>query len=267
MITLIRGGGDLASGVALRLHRAGLHLVITELPQPVVVRRLVSFAEAVHEGRWTVEDVSAERVAGPHEVKAVVEAGRIPVLVDPDLDALDVLNPEVVVDARMTKRPPEVGKEIAPLFIGLGPGFDAGVNCHAAIETNRGHNLGRVYWEGSPEEDTGVPGTVMGYQSERVLRSPAAGVLHTRADIGDLLEEGQVIAEVDGEPISAPFSGALRGLLRDHTRVHEGMKVGDVDPRKDPSYSRIVSDKSRALGGAVLEAILSRPGLRPLLWT
>lgn len=263
---MIRGGGDLASGVAIRLHKAGLKLVITELPQPLVVRRLVSFAEAIHEGEWTVEGVTAEHIDHPNKAKDLWAEDRIPVLVDPELETMEDLQPQVVVDARMTKRPPEVGREIAPLFIGLGPGFHGGVNCHAAIETNRGHNMGRVYWEGKPEEDTGVPGEVGGYRSERVLRSPTSGTLTTHAEIGDLLKEGELIAEVDGSSIKAPFSGALRGLLRDKTEVKEGTKVGDLDPRGDPSYSRIVSDKSRAVGGAVLEAILSRPELRPFLW-
>lgn len=267
MLTLIRGGGDLASGIALRLHRSGLRIVITELPQPLVIRRLVSFAEAVPEGEWTVEGVRATRVDRPDAVFSVLERGMIPVLVDPDLDAFSALNPQVVVDARMRKRPPKLGKEIASLVIGLGPGFEAGVNCHAAIETNRGHNLGRVYWQGAPEADTGNPGEVLGYRSERVLRSPATGFLQTQAEIGDVLEEGQTIAEVEGILIQSPFPGALRGLLREGTKVKEGMKIGDVDPRGDPRYSRIVSDKARSLGGAVLEAILSRKELRPSLWT
>lgn len=266
MLTLIRGGGDLASGIALRLHRSGLRIVITELPQPLVVRRLVSFAEAVPEGEWTVEGVKAKRVEDPSKVGAVLERGVIPVLVDPELDSLSLLKPQVVVDARMIKRPPETGKEIASLVIGLGPGFEAGENCHAAIETNRGHNLGRVFWQGAPEEDTGLPGEVMGYRSERVLRSPAAGILENHVEIGDLLEKGQLIAEVSGVLVQSPFPGALRGLLRDGTRVKKGMKIGDVDPRGDPSYCRMVSEKSRCLGGAVLESILSRPELRPLLW-
>lgn len=266
MLTMIRGGGDLASGVALRLHRAGLRLAITELPQPLVVRRLVSFAEAVHEGQWTVEDVTARHIEDPDWAVSVWKEDQIPILVDPDLSSLDVLEPHVVVDARMRKRPPEMGKEIASLFIGLGPGFEAGVNCHAAVETNRGHNLGRVYWQGAPQEDTGIPGEVAGYRSERVIRAPAAGVLQVEAEIGDVLEEGQLIARVNDSQIKAPFAGALRGLLREGTQVKKGTKVGDVDPRGDPSYSKIVSDKSRAIGGAVLEAILARPDLRPILW-
>ena len=267
MLIMIRGGGDLASGVALRLHRAGLRLVITELPQPLVVRRLVSFAEAVHEGEWTVEGVTARHIEDPELAGNVLDAGHIPVLVDPELTSLEFLNPGVVVDARMTKRPPEVGKGLAQLFIGLGPGFIAGENCHAVIETNRGHNLGRVYWEGAPEADTGIPGEIGGYRSERVLRAPASGVLDNQVRIGEVLREGEVITEVEGKPMQAPFSGVVRGLLRDGTRVREGMKVGDIDPRGDPSYSTIVSDKSRSIGGAVLEAILSRPEIRSRLWT
>lgn len=266
-MVLIRGGGDLASGVALRLHRCGIKVLITELPEPLVIRRLVSFAEAVHTGEVVVEDVTGQLISTLDELNPVFENRRIPVLVDPELRCLQDLQPQVVVDARMRKKPPRTKKEIATLTVGLGPGFTAGENCHAAIETNRGHNLGRVLWEGSPEPDTGRPGTVMGYSKERVLRSPADGILINQAEIGQLVDRGQIIAAVKDQAITAPFQGAVRGLLRNETTVHAGMKVGDVDPRGDPSYALIVSDKARCLGGAVLEAILSRSGLREAIWT
>ena len=267
MTIIIRGGGDLASGVALRLHRSGLNVLISELPEPLVVRRKVSFAEAVHEGSWRVEDVEGVLIDRPEDRFRVWGAGQIPVLVDPKLHSLSGVQPEVLVDARMRKRPPEKGKEQAPLVIGLGPGFQAGENCHAAVETNRGHHLGRVYWQGAPEADTGIPGEVAGYRAERVLRAPVAGVLRNQEEIGNLVEAGQLIADVSGKTVTAPFTGAIRGLLRNGTRVKEGMKIGDVDPRCDPSYSRVVSDKARSIGGGVLEAILSREELRSELWT
>lgn len=259
---LVRGGGDLASGVALRLFRTGFQVLITELPRPLVVRRLVSFAEAIYQGEISIEGVRACQATDIDAAFEIISEGKIPVLIDPEARAREVFHPEVVVDARLTKRPPDLGMEIAPLVIGLGPGFIAGVNCHAAIETNRGHFLGRVIWEGAPEADTGKPDTVAGYGEDRVLRAPAAGIFHPRSAIGDSVDRGAVIAEVDGHEIRAPFKGVLRGLLHSGLSVHAGMKVGDLDPRDDPRYCTLVSDKSLAVGGGVLEAVLSRPEMR-----
>lgn len=267
MIVLIRGGGDLASGVGVRLHRSGFQVVITELPEPLVVRRKVSLAEAVHEGLVQVEGVTGKLVEDFSEIKSILLSGVIPVLIDPDLKCLEVINPDVVVDARMRKKPPREGKELASLVIGLGPGFIAGENCHAVIETNRGHNMGRVLWQGVPEQDTGIPGSVQGYSSERVLRAPVDGVLQTRVEIGDRLKKGSLVALVGEEEVLAPFDGILRGLLRDGTAVKASLKIGDVDPREDPNLYKLISDKSRAIGGGVLEAILACPDLRSVLWT
>jgi xanthine dehydrogenase accessory factor len=266
MLVLIRGGGDLASGVAVRLHRSGFQVLITELEEPLVIRRTVSFAEAVYERLTLVEDIVGELIDDSSEAKEVLRAGRIPVLIDPDLSCLNKLVPEVVVDARMLKKPPARGKEIASLVIGLGPGFIAGDNCHAVIETNRGHNLGRVIWDGEAEPNTGIPGEVMGYKEERVLRAPEDGVLHTLVKIGEWLEGGKIIGEVDEMPILVPFDGLLRGLLRDGTLVSQGMKIGDIDPRQDPTLYTKVSDKALAIGGGVLETILACPDLRTGLW-
>ncbi len=267
MMVLIRGGGDLASGVGVRLHRSGFQVVITELPEPLVVRRKVSFAEAVHEGLVQVEGVTGKLVEDFSEIKSILLSGIIPVLIDPNLKCLEVINPDVVVDARMKKKLPREGKELASLVIGLGPGFIAGENCHAVIETNRGHNMGRVLWQGVPEQDTGIPGSVQGYSSERVLRTPVDGVLQTRVEIGDRLKKGSLVALVGEEEVLAPFDGILRGLLRDGTAVKSGLKIGDVDPREDPNLYKLISDKSRAIGGGVLEAILACPDLRSVLWT
>ena len=267
MLVLIRGGGDLASGVAVRLHRAGFEVLITELAEPLVVRRKVSFGEVIPEGRVSVEGIRGEFISDPSTAKRVINSGNIPVLIDPDLRCLEVIKPDVVVDARMRKKPPQEGKELASLVVGLGPGFIAGENCHAAVETNRGHNLGRVLWVGAPEEDTGIPGEVLGYSAERVLRAPTNGRLHTRVEIGKLLEKGSLIADIEGQEVLAPFNGILRGLLRDGTIVQAGLKIGDLDPRVDPNLCKLVSDKSRAIGGGVLEAILACPDLRSVLWT
>ena len=272
-IILIRGGGDLASGVALRLYKAGFRLLITELPQPLVVRRLVSFAEAVYAGQASVEGIQAQLVQNINQALSVMEAGQVPVLVDPGAQVLRSFrsngsgpNLGVLIDARMTKRPPEIGLDSAPLVIGLGPGFVAGENCHAVIETNRGHLMGRVIWEGEPESDTGIPESVSEHRSDRVLRSPAAGVLKALSEIGDHLEPGQPVASVNGQMVLAPFRGVLRGLVHAGLNVRPGGKIGDVDPRDDSRFCTLVSDKSLAVGGGVLEAILTCPEMRNLLW-
>jgi xanthine dehydrogenase accessory factor len=265
-LVLLRGGGDLASGVALRLHRAGVRLVIAELAQPLAVRRAVSFGEAVYEGVHIVEGVTARRVE-PGQIFTSLSANEIPVLVDPNADILTFdLEPSTiiaVIDARLTKQTPSPLPTDVPLHIGLGPGFHAGVNCHAVIETRRSHTLGRVYWDGTPQPDSGQPEG----DPRRVLRAPADGVLRARAKIGDHLEEGQVVALVsDQHPVISPLKGVLRGLIRDGIHVTRGLKIGDVDPRNDPSACYTISDKALAIGGAALEAILTRVDIRKKLW-
>jgi xanthine dehydrogenase accessory factor len=263
---LIRGGGDLATGVALRLHRSGIRVAILELEHPLMVRRTVAFAEAVYAGTVTVEGVTARRVQKVIVAPAVAAEGEIPVLVDPKLTSLPALAPIAMIDARMTKRAPETSMETAPLVIGLGPGCEAGVNCHAVIETMRGHNLGRVVWQGSALADTGVPGTIASQNLDRVLRAPADGRVESGFQIGDRIKTGQVIALVAGQPITAAFDGVLRGLVHPSLEVKKGMKIGDVDPRNDPSYIHRVSDKSLSIGGGALEALLARPEIRAHLW-
>lgn len=259
---LIRGGGDLASGVAVRLHRAGFEVLVTELPNPLVVRRTVSFAEAVFSQTVQVEEVTGRLAQASIQVREILEKREVAVLVDPDLAHLAAFSPLVLIDARMRKRPPETGLDAAPLVIGLGPGFTAGTDCHAVIETMRGHFLGRVIWQGIPLADTGIPDSVLGKDTERVLRAPEDGVLQSHKQIGDLITAGDLIARVNGEGLRAPFDGVLRGLVHDGLQVRMGMKIGDLDPRSDPVYTQLVSDKSLAIGGAVLEAILTRPEIR-----
>ncbi len=265
-IVLIRGGGDLASGAALRLHRAGLRVVITEIAQPLVVRRRVAFAEAIYQGHATVEGVIAQRVRNPIDVYAVLAEKRIPVLVDPKAESRHILQPVVLVDGRMTKHPPELGLGAAGFVIGLGPGFIANKNCHAVIETQRGHNLGRVIWQGAAQPDSGIPESVADRNTDRVLRAPCDGLLQAHAEIGDVLEAGQTVADVSGQVVAASFKGLLRGLIHPGVWVWRGLKIGDVDPRQDPTYATLVSDKSMAIAGGVMEAILGRPALRRLLW-
>jgi len=266
MLVMVRGGGDLASGVALRLHRAGIRLVITELPEPLVVRRLVSFAEAVYRGETTVEGVVARHVENVNQILNLANTGIIPVIVDPSVESLAELNPQILIDGRMTKITTFYNLDQGIFIVGLGPGFIAGENCHAAIETNRGHTLGRVVWQGTLQADTGVPDSVLDRRTERVLRAPADGKLVTHVEICDHVEPNQLIAQVSAHQIQAPFRGVVRGILHPGVLVRSGMKIGDIDPRDEPAYCRLVSDKSLAIGGGVLEAILARPELRMNLW-
>jgi xanthine dehydrogenase accessory factor len=245
-------------------------MIITELPQPLVVRCSVSFAEAVYNGSCQVEDVTAIQASDLDQAFQIIRDGHIPVLVDPDASNLAELRARqtwlALVDARMTKQPPETTLSSASLIIGLGPGCVAGENCHAVVETKRGHQLGRVIWAGSTEADTGEPDMLLSQGRSRVLRAPAPGRIQTCAQIGDHVEVGQVVADVDGMPVTVPFVGVLRGLIHSGLPVWNGLKIGDVDPRDDPRYCYLVSDKALAVGGGALEAILSTAALHPHLW-
>jgi xanthine dehydrogenase accessory factor len=260
-LVLIRGGGDLATGVAVRVHRAGFPVVVLEIEKPLAVRRLVAMAEAVYAGRVVVEGIEGRLAASPEEVSSLLKAGVIPVLVDAKAASTSILHPSVVVDGRMRKAPSELALGSVPLIIGLGPGFEAGVDCHAVIETRRGHHLGRVLWQGQASADTRIPEAVEGYAVDRVLRAPRGGVMRGLVSIGDLVRQGAPLAELGGETVRAPFDGAMRGLLHDGLTVEKGMKIGDLDPRREARFCREVSDKALAVGGAALEAILSRAEL------
>ncbi len=263
---LMWGGGDLASGAAIRLHRVGLRILIVEAAQPLAVRRSVSFAQAVYDGEVTIEGARGLLISHPEEAQVCWAARQVPVMVDPDLALSLPLKPLVVVDARMRKTNQPLSLDIAHLVIGLGPGFVAGENCHAAVETNRGHFLGRVYWEGGPEADTGVPGKVGEFARERVIHAPVDGVVQTYVEIGDHVQAGDRVLTVGGHEMRAPFAGIVRGLIYPGLRVEAGTKLGDIDPRPDDFRCWTVSEKSLAIGGGVLEAILTPPAVRGLLW-
>lgn len=257
-LVLIKGAGDLATGVAYRLHRSGFPLLMTELPMPLMVRRTVSFGQAVYDGEATVEGVTARRVDDPQDGLALARQGEvIPVLVDPEAHSVEAFKPSVLVDGTMAKRNTGTRISDAPLVIALGPGFTGGVDCHAAIETNRGHWLARIIYEGSPQPDTKTPGKVKGYARGRVIRAPADGHLHPTAHVGDRLHKGDLIGHVDGHEVRAMFDGVLRGLIHPSVRVTEGLKIGDLDPRDVDRHCFTISEKSFAIGGAVLEAILA----------
>ncbi len=258
LIILIKGGGEMASGIAQRLVRSGFRVCMTEIPEPLAVRRAVSFCEAVFAGQTEVEGLAARRVSGIEAIRRCWGEGEIPVVVDPGCVIRKVLAPDVLVDAILAKHNTGTALADAPLVIGLGPGFRAGRDAHVVIETNRGHHLGRVIEEGEAEPDTGTPGDIGGHTWERVLRAPASGKFRGLKRIGEPVERGEVLAEVGDLPLAAPISGVLRGILHDGLAVEPNMKVGDVDPRGAPAHCLTVSEKARAIAGAVLEAVLRK---------
>ena len=262
LLALVKGAGDLATGVAWRLHRCGIPVVMTELPRPLTVRRAVAFAEAVFEDEHEVEGITA-RKARVADVPDVLDLGEIPVLVDPEVEAIDELAPSVIVDAILAKTNTGTTLESAPFVVALGPGFEAGNDCHVVIETNRGHSLGRTIWEGRAEADTGMPGTLPGLDTAatRVLRAPFAGHFRPLARIGDRLSAQQpfgTVVQPSGQETNllTPFSGVLRGLIHESVPLRVDLKIGDLDPRSNPEHAFRISDKSLAVGGGVLEAFL-----------
>ena len=258
IIIITKGGGEMGSGVVHRLVRSGFKVCITEIDKPLAVRREVSFCEAVFTGRQKVEGLVGQRVETPAEVFRTWEQGWVPVLVDPECAVRKELRPEILVDAILAKKKTRTEISDAPLVIGLGPGFIAGGNVHYVVETNRGHFLGKVIENGEAEPDTGIPGMIGGYTWERVLRAPASGRFRGKKRIGESVEKGEVVAEVGGVPLEAAISGILRGILHDGLTAETNMKVGDIDPRALQGHCLTVSEKARAIGGAVLEAVLKK---------
>lgn len=260
MLVVIRGAGDLATGIALRLRRAHIRVVMTDIERPTAIRRTVCFSQAIVHGETTVEDITARRAETPEQALALLENGVIPVLADPEGACIPVLKPDAVVDAILAKK--NLGTKIAdaPVVIGVGPGFTAGQDCHAVVETMRGHYLGRVIHEGGAIPNTGIPGLIGGFAGERVLRAPADGVFHQMLDIGAQVKMGDIAATVNGEPMLCTLDGVLRGILADGTPVFKGMKAGDIDPRCKIEHCYMASDKALSVGGGVLEALLDLTG-------
>jgi xanthine dehydrogenase accessory factor len=252
VLVVLRGGGDLATGAAWRLKRAGFGVAVCELDWPLTLRRSVAFSTAVTDGSVIVEGIRAVR-ATVTEAASLARSDLVPVIISPGLPPLAA---DVVVDARMAKRLLDTTIGDAPLVVALGPGFTAGRDCHAVIETMRGPQFDRVFWSGSAAPNTGTPGEIGGRGAERVLRAPAAGKARWRARIGDVVEAGTVLGAVDGIEVRAPFAGLVRGLVADGSTVPSGLKIGDVDPRADTDWQQI-SDKALAIGGGVLEAVLT----------
>lgn len=253
---LIRGAGDIASGIAVRLHRSGFTLAMTDLEKTTSIRRTVCFSEAILHGSCTVEDITAEHATTREDAASIWRQDHIPVFADDAGTVLSLLRPDAVVDARLAKVNLDTSITDAPIVIAVGPGFTAGMDCHAVVETQRGHYLGRAIYEGSAAPNTGVPGNIGGYTVERIIRSPKSGVFHPIHAIGDQVTADEVVAYVDEEPVHCLIGGTLRGILPEGIVVFAGMKSGDVDPRCQPDHCLCASDKALSVGGGVLEALL-----------
>jgi xanthine dehydrogenase accessory factor len=256
LVVVIKGAGEMATGIAHRLYRSRIQqIVMTEIPEPVTVRRTVAFSEVVYEKEMTVEGVQAELVEKVDKARDIWKKGRIAVVVDPEWKDISVLRPDIVIDAIMAKRNLGTKRTEAPFVVGVGPGFSAPGDVHVVVESNRGHNLGRVIYNGAAEPHTGVPGPTMGYTSERVLRSPHEGFVRHVKSLGNSVKKGDIILYVDGTPVQAPIDGLLRGLIRE-IRIMGNEKIGDIDPRDIKEYCFSITEKARAIGGGVLEAIM-----------
>ena len=268
-LIIVRGGGDLATGTIYKLKKCGFPVLILEVANPSAIRRNVAFSEAVYQGSQTVEDMTCYLADSPASAKAMLQEGKLVVLVDPEGNSIHQLKPLAIVDAILAKKNLGTKKSMAPITVALGPGFTAGIDVDAVIETKRGHNLGKVLRTGSAAPNTGIPGIIGGYGKERVIHSPAAGILRNRTKITDTVSIGDIIAVVETEngsiPVEATLSGILRGLIRDGYPVTKGFKIADIDPRTDEYQNCFtISDKARCIAGGVVEAILQLKGERGL---
>ena len=264
-LIIVRGGGDLATGTIYKLKKCGFPVLILEVAQPSAIRRNVAFCEAVYQGTQTVEDMTCHLASSLDQARAFLAEGKLTVLVDTEGASVSGLQPLAVVDAILAKKNLGTSRNLAPITVALGPGFTAGVDVDAVVETKRGHNLGRVLWEGSAAPNTGIPGLIGGYGKERVIHCPTAGILRNVKKITDTVTRGEVIALVETEdgtvPVEASLDGILRGLIRDGYPVCEGFKIADIDPRIDEYQNCFtISDKARCIAGGVLEAVLLRKG-------
>jgi len=257
-LIIVRGGGDMATAVIHRLWRAGMRVLVLEAAHPAAIRRQVAISEAIYEGSAEVEGMTARRIDDLREAEAVWEKGAVPIMVDPEGRAIWETHPAVVVDAIIAKKNLGTRMDMAPMTIALGPGFCAGEDVHAVIETMRGHNLGRIIRQGHAQPNTGVPGRIGGYAAERVIHAPCAGVLRARHAIGDTVKAGEILAVIEHEggntPVPATISGLIRGLIRDGFPVISGFKIADIDPRHEEYENCFtISDKARCIAGSVLE--------------
>jgi len=254
-LVIVRGAGDLATGIICRLHNAGYRVLALEIAQPTTIRRTVAFSEAMYTGQAVVEQVVCRKASHAMEAKTIMDEGDVALLCDPEGASIATMHPAVVVDAIIAKKNLGTSLEMAPFVVALGPGFTAPVDCHCVVETQRGHDLGRLIHNGQAQADTGIPGLIGGYGVERVLHAPAAGEFISNHQIGDMVVASDCLATVGDVPVIAQIDGVLRGLLHNGLPVSEGFKIADIDPRGNPAFCHSISDKARALGGAVLEAV------------
>ena len=256
MIVLIKGAGDLATGIAYRLKKSGFDIVMTEINNPTTVRRTVAFSQAVFDNEIEIEGIKGIKVNNIDEIYIEISKGNIPIIIDEKANIIKELNPKVVVDAIIAKKNLGTSINDAPIVIGVGPGFEAKKDCHLVVETKRGHYLGKVIEEGSAIPNTGIPGDIGGYTKERIIRASGDGKIKPVARIGDYVKKGDVVAYIDGVEVLAEIDGIIRGMLQDGIEVFKGMKSGDIDPRCEKNHCFTISDKARSIGGGVLEGIL-----------
>ena len=253
MMILIKGAGDLATGIAYRLKKSGFDIVMTEIDKPTTVRRTVAFSQAVFDNEIVIEGIKVNNI---NEIYKEINQGNIPIIIDEKAEIIKELRPDVVVDAIIAKKNLGTNIKDAPIVIGVGPGFEAKVDCHLVVETKRGHYLGKVIEEGSAIPNTGVPGNIGGYTKERIIRASSNGKIKPVVSIGDFVKKGDVVAYVDGVEVLAQIDGIVRGMLQEGIEVFKGMKSGDIDPRCEKDHCFTISDKARSIGGGVLEAIM-----------
>ncbi|WPC44491.1 selenium-dependent molybdenum cofactor biosynthesis protein YqeB [Clostridium sp. JS66] len=256
-IVIIRGGGDIASGIVQKLYRSGFKVLIAEVEKPTSIRRKVCFSEAIFDSYVIVEGIKSVLVKNIYEIKKAWSEGSVPVIVDPEGKYIDIIKPQIVIDAIIAKKNLGTNMNMAPMTIAVGPGFEAGKDVDIVVETMRGHNLGRLIFSGMAMKNTGVPGKIAGYSKERVIHSPASGIIDNIKEIADIVKAGEVIAYVDGIEVKATIDGVLRGLIRNESKISKGLKIADIDPRiEEKQNCYTISDKARSIGGAVLEAVL-----------
>lgn len=256
MMVLIKGAGDLATGIAYRLKKSGFDIVMTEIHKPTTVRRTVAFSQAVFDNEIVIEGIKGVKVNNINEIYEEIREGNIPIIIDENAEIIKELSPNVVVDAIIAKQNLGTSIEDAPIVIGVGPGFEAKVDCHLVVETKRGHYLGKVIEEGSAIPNTGVPGNIGGYTKERIIRASSNGKIKPVVAIGDFVKKGDIVAYIDGVEVLSEIDGIVRGMLQEGIEVFKGMKSGDIDPRCEKDHCFTISDKARSIGGGVLEAIM-----------